>query len=64
LRYVNGRTCTLARHGCKRGLTSVGASAGRLDGQIEYEGSWRDPRPALEALLERRIGGKAVLHVD
>lgn len=38
--------------------------AGRLDGQIEYEGSWRDPRPAFEALLERRIGGKAVLHVD
>ncbi len=37
---------------------------GRLDGQIELEGSWRDPSPALDALLERRIGGKAVLHVD
>ena len=37
---------------------------GRLDGQIELEGSWREPSPALEALLERRIGGKAVLHVD
>jgi NADPH:quinone reductase len=37
---------------------------GRLDGQIELEGSWREPSRALDALLERRIGGKAVLHVD
>jgi NADPH2:quinone reductase len=37
---------------------------GRLDGQIELEGSWREPARALDALLERRIGGKAVLHVD
>ena len=37
---------------------------GRLDGQIEFEGSWREPSRALDALLERRIGGKAVLHVD
>ncbi len=37
---------------------------GRLDAQIELEGSWREPAPALDALLERRIGGKAVLHVD
>jgi NADPH:quinone reductase-like Zn-dependent oxidoreductase len=37
---------------------------GRLDGQIELEGSWREPAPALDALLHRRIGGKAVLHVD
>jgi NADPH2:quinone reductase len=37
---------------------------GRLDGQIELEGSWREPSRALEALLKRRIGGKAVLHVD
>jgi NADPH2:quinone reductase len=37
---------------------------GRLDGQIEFQGSWRDPAPALTALLERRIGGKAVLDVD
>jgi NADPH:quinone reductase len=39
-------------------------AAGRLDGQIELEGSWRQPVRALDALLERRIGGKAVLHVD
>jgi NADPH:quinone reductase len=37
---------------------------GRLDGQIEFEGSWREPASALDALLARRIGGKAVLHVD
>jgi hypothetical protein len=37
---------------------------GRLDGQIELEDSWREAARALEALRERRIGGKAVLHVD
>jgi hypothetical protein len=37
---------------------------GRLDGQIEFEGSWRESAPALDALLARRIGGKAVLRVD
>ena len=37
---------------------------GRLDGQVEFEGSWRQPGPAIDALLQRRIGGKAVLHVD
>lgn len=40
------------------------AAAGRLDGQVELEGSWRQPGPAIDALLRRRIGGKAVLHVD
>lgn len=39
-------------------------AAGKLDGQVELETSWRSPGPALDALLERRIGGKAVLHVD
>jgi NADPH2:quinone reductase len=34
---------------------------GRLDGQIELEASWREPSRALDALLERRVGGKAVL---
>ena len=37
---------------------------GRLGGQIELEGSWREPAEALDSLLARRIGGKAVLHVD
>jgi NADPH2:quinone reductase len=45
------RLCTLMAHG-------------RLDGQVELEGSWREPSRALNALLKRRIGGKAVLHVD
>ena len=37
--------------------------AGKLDPQIDLEGSWRDPGPALAALLDRRVAGKAVLHV-
>jgi NADPH2:quinone reductase len=37
---------------------------GQLDGQIELEGSWRDAKSAFEALLDRRIGGKAVLHIN
>jgi NADPH:quinone reductase-like Zn-dependent oxidoreductase len=37
---------------------------GHLDGQVELERSWRDPGPALDALLLRKIGGKVVLHVD
>jgi len=40
------------------------AAEGLLDGQIELENSWREPTPAFEALLARRIGGKAILHVD
>ena len=39
-------------------------AAGRLDCQIDLEASWRDPGPAIAALLERRVAGKAVLHVD
>jgi NADPH:quinone reductase-like Zn-dependent oxidoreductase len=37
---------------------------GRLDAQIGYEGSWREPAPAIDALMHRRIAGKAVLRVD
>jgi NADPH:quinone reductase len=40
------------------------AASGRLDGQVEFQCSWRQPGPAIDALLNRRIGGKAVLHVD
>jgi NADPH2:quinone reductase len=39
-------------------------AAGELDPQIDLEASWRDPAPAIEALLERRVAGKAVLVVD
>ena len=40
------------------------AADGRLDGQVELECSWRQPDLAIDALLNRRIGGKAVLHID
>ena len=40
------------------------AAGGRLDGQVELQCSWRQPGPAVDALLNRRIGGKVVLHVD
>ena len=39
-------------------------AAGELDTQIDLEGSWREPGPAIEALLERLVAGKAVLRVD
>jgi NADPH:quinone reductase len=39
-------------------------AAGGLDTQIDLEASWRDPAPAITALLDRRVAGKAVLHVD
>ena len=39
-------------------------AAGELDPQIDLEGSWRDPGPAIAALLERRVAGKVVLLVD
>jgi NADPH:quinone reductase-like Zn-dependent oxidoreductase len=39
-------------------------AAGELHAPIDLEGSWRDPGAALEALLDRRVAGKAVLHVD
>jgi NADPH2:quinone reductase len=38
--------------------------SGRLDCSIDHEGSWRDGGRAIEALMERRISGKAVLLVD
>jgi NADPH:quinone reductase len=39
-------------------------AAGELDPQVSLTGSWRDPGPAIQALLERRVRGKAVLTVD
>jgi NADPH:quinone reductase len=35
----------------------------RLDVHIGLEGDWREPGPALDALVRRQIEGKAVLHV-
>ncbi|HEX8156424.1 MAG TPA: zinc-binding dehydrogenase [Solirubrobacteraceae bacterium] len=39
-------------------------AASELDTQIDLQASWRAPGPAIEALLERRVAGKAVLLVD
>lgn len=37
---------------------------GELEAPIDLECSWRDPGPAIEALAQRRVAGKAVLLVD
>jgi NADPH:quinone reductase-like Zn-dependent oxidoreductase len=37
---------------------------GRLDPQIALQTSWREAGDAIEALLDRRVDGKAVLTVD
>jgi NADPH:quinone reductase len=39
-------------------------AAGRLDPQISLRTSWREVGPALKALTERRVRGKAVLTID
>jgi NADPH:quinone reductase-like Zn-dependent oxidoreductase len=47
-------------------LTRLAAlvARGRLDAQIDLELPWQDAGSAIEALLERRVAGKAVLLVD
>jgi NADPH:quinone reductase-like Zn-dependent oxidoreductase len=39
-------------------------AAGRLDTQIDRVASWRQATEAIEALLDRRVAGKAVLTVE
>jgi NADPH:quinone reductase-like Zn-dependent oxidoreductase len=39
-------------------------ASGRLDCSIGHESSWRQAPEAIAALMERRLAGKAVLHVD
>jgi NADPH:quinone reductase len=39
-------------------------AAGLLDPQIGLTASWRSADEAIEALLARRVNGKAVLTVD
>jgi NADPH:quinone reductase-like Zn-dependent oxidoreductase len=39
-------------------------AAGRLDPQIDLAASWTEAGSAIEALLDRRVNGKAVLVVD
>ena len=38
--------------------------AGRLDCSVDLEAGWREAAETIAALLERRVAGKAVLHVD
>jgi NADPH2:quinone reductase len=38
-------------------------AAGKLDCSVEREAGWREAADAITALLDRRIAGKAVLHV-
>jgi NADPH:quinone reductase len=57
----------LSRHG--GGAEDLGRLArlvadGDLDTQIDHEAGWRDAGEAIRALLDRRIAGKAVLHID
>jgi NADPH:quinone reductase-like Zn-dependent oxidoreductase len=44
-------------------LASLAATGG-LDSQIDFRMSWRDAAAAIDALLERRVAGKAVLTID
>ena len=39
-------------------------AAGKLDPQIDVTLSWSDAGQAIEALLDRRVNGKAVLRID
>jgi NADPH:quinone reductase-like Zn-dependent oxidoreductase len=54
------------RGGASEPLTRLAAlvAAGALDPQIDLELSWREAAAAIAALTDRRIAGKAVLHVD
>jgi NADPH:quinone reductase-like Zn-dependent oxidoreductase len=37
---------------------------GKLDPQIDLETSWESYAEAVQALIDRTVAGKAVLHVD
>jgi NADPH:quinone reductase-like Zn-dependent oxidoreductase len=52
--------------GCTNQLRRLAelVAEGRLDPQIDLTSSWREAGPAIEALLDRRVNGKAVLTVD
>jgi NADPH:quinone reductase len=39
-------------------------AADKLDPQVDFERSWREAAEAIQALVDRRIAGKAVLLVD
>lgn len=50
--------------GADLGRLAALVAAGELQAPIDLEASWREPGPALTALMERRVAGKAVLLVD
>jgi NADPH2:quinone reductase len=50
--------------GADLGRLAALVAAGELDCQIDLALSWRDAGAAIEALLDRRVAGKAVLRVD
>lgn len=39
------------------------AASGELDTEISLDASWREPEEAMRALMDRRVSGKAVLHM-
>lgn len=53
------------RRSCTRDLTRLCdlVASGRLNCSIDLETSWEDAAGAIDALMGRRIAGKAVLHV-
>src|SRR4051812_33180928 len=38
-------------------------TAGELETEVTLEADWREPEDAMRALMERRVSGKAVLHM-
>lgn len=54
------------RRSCARDLARLAAlvAAGRLRCSIDLEASWREASGAIEALMDRRVAGKAVLLLD
>jgi NADPH2:quinone reductase len=39
------------------------AATGELETEVTLEASWREPEEAMRALMDRRVSGKAVLHM-
>jgi hypothetical protein len=46
------------------GRLAVLVAAGRLHGSVEREADWREGPEMAQALLERAVTGKVVLHVS
>lgn len=59
--YASGEPPTF---GEDLGVMASLIAAGDLKPEIGFEGTWRDPRPALTALQDREFNGKAILNLD